>query len=535
MPSGLPTRILVMEDDPGQARLTQQALTRAGYSVDVVHDGESGLALLRQTPYDVLIVDHEMPQKHGLDVLHTLVAWNSLSPTVMVTGHGKEAVAVEVMKLGAGDYVVKDVEGNYLTLLPAVIERLLRQQQLAEEKSHAEAALQTTLLELEERIQERTDDLQHSNDRLREEITQRNRIEQALRQSEALNRSIVETAVDGIIVIDEHGIIESFNPAAERIFGYTATQVNGRNIVILMPSPYKEEHDSYIARYLRTKQPRIIGIGREVMGRRKDGTTFPMELSVGEMQVNDRRVFTGIVRDITARKRATEELQRADRLALVGQLASGLAHEIGTPLNVIAGNAELLKMDLLAQHIPTESLDAIVRQTDRITGLLQQLLTFARADNQTMRPFSLHDPLSHSLRLLETRLSRERITTTVDIPVDLPLLWGISDQIEQVFLNILVNAWHAMPDGGTIAIQASEIETGQVRVLFRDTGVGMSPEAIEKACEPFYSTKGDKGTGLGLAICKQIVDHHQGRLRLESSPGAGTSVIIDLPPAETIS
>jgi two-component system sensor kinase FixL len=311
------------------------------------------------------------------------------------------------------------------------------------------------------------------------------------------------------------------------MFGYAAHEVIGQNITLLMPLPYCQEHDAYLKHYLQTGERRIIGIGREVVGQRQDGATFPMDLAVGETHVGDRRIFTGIVRDITVRKYADQEMQRADRLALVGQLASGLAHEIGTPLNVIAGNAELLRMDLRAQHLDTEILDAIVRQTDRITGLMQQLLTFARAENEAMAPFSLHAPLAHALRLLETRLSREGIRTTLDIPDDLPLLWGAADQVEQVFLNILVNAWHAMPDGGTIAIQAHAITDKRIQVAFRDSGVGLSAEAMASAFKPFFSTKGEKGTGLGLAICKQIIDRHQGHIRLERTPGTGATVIID--------
>jgi signal transduction histidine kinase len=155
------------------------------------------------------------------------------------------------------------------------------------------------------------------------------------------------------------------------------------------------------------------------------------------------------------------------------------------------------------------------------------LLTFARAQSEGMAPFFLYEPLSHALRLLETRFHREGITITLHIPDDLPLLWGAANQAEQVFLNVLVNAWHAMPDGGTVTIKAHVLDDGRVQVAFRDTGVGMTADTMAKAFDPFYSTKGDKGTGLGLAMCKQIIDTHQGHMRLESTPGAGTTVMID--------
>jgi signal transduction histidine kinase len=278
--------------------------------------------------------------------------------------------------------------------------------------------------------------------------------------------------------------------------------------------------------YLTTSERKIIGIGREVMGQRQDGTIFPMDLAVGETYIGERRLFTGMVRDITERKRAAQEMQRADRLALVGQLASGLAHEIGTPLNVISGNAELLRMDLQQQHQDTEILDAIVRQTDRITGLIQQLLTFARVQSNSMGPFSLREPLSHAMRLLEPHFRREGIIIILDIPDPFPLLWGAVDQVEQVFLNVLVNAWHAMPNGGTVAITARRLGSERVQVAFRDTGIGMTAEVMAHAFDPFYSTKGDKGTGLGLAICKQIIDNHRGEMNIASASDVGTTVTI---------
>jgi two-component system, sporulation sensor kinase E len=227
-------------------------------------------------------------------------------------------------------------------------------------------------------------------------------------------------------------------------------------------------------------------------------------------------------------------LRRADRLALVGQLTSGLAHEIGTPLNIIGGNAELLRMDLRERHMPTEIVDSIIGQADRITGLIDQLLGFARAKDQPMAPLALHVPLSNTIRLLETRFRHERIIATVEVPVDLPLVWGASNQLEQVFLNLLVNAWHAMPEGGTVTIRAAVSDDAYVRVAFRDTGIGMTAEALTRAFEPFFTTKADRGTGLGLAMCRQIVDSHRGSMTLDSVPGEGTTVTIALLQADTL-
>jgi len=225
-------------------------------------------------------------------------------------------------------------------------------------------------------------------------------------------------------------------------------------------------------------------------------------------------------------------MQRVDRLALVGQLASGLAHEIGTPLSIIGGNAEFLRMQWRDQGIATVELDAIIEQTERITRLIERLLTFARSENEPMTPVMLQEPLAHALRLVEARFQREGITVAVDVPPELPLVWGDADQLAQVFLNVLVNAWHAMPGGGTVMMRAMQTGPQQVRLTVCDSGVGMNRATLAQVFEPFYTTKGGQGTGLGLAICQQILDRHGGIIRLASTPGQGTTVMIELQRAD---
>jgi PAS domain S-box-containing protein len=353
-------------------------------------------------------------------------------------------------------------------------------------------------------------------------------VEAAFDEHEERTRAILETTVDGIITINELGLIESFNSAAERLFGYTAAEVIGKNVNFLMPSPYHEAHDGYLEHYRRTGEKRIIGIGREVSGLRKDGLIFPIELAVSEVRFTNQRIFTGVVRDITERKRLEQELLRASRMELVGQLASGIAHEIGTPLNIISGNAELLRMELQERGESAEIASTIIEQIDRITGLVTQLLTFAQAQEEPMASLLLQAPLNHALRLLETRFRREEITVHVDIPMDVPCVWGIANQLEQVFLNVLINAWHAMPEGGAITIRADVSDADYVRLAFCDTGLGLAVEDVQRVFEPFYSTKGAQGTGLGLAICRQIMDAHRGAIYLSSMPNAGTTVTIEL-------
>ena len=221
-----PVRILVIDDDAGQARLAQRTLERAGYAVEVAGDGDTGLALQATRAFDVLMVDHQMPGTGGLDVLRTLATRGALPPTIMVTGHGDEAVAVEAMKLGAGDYLVKDVEGRYLTLLPTVVARVLHHQRLLEEKQQAEAALQQTLAELETRVWERTAALQQANAHLHAEIAERLRTEAALAQLNRRHKLILDSAGEGIYGIDLEGRTTFVNPAAARLLGWEVEELH---------------------------------------------------------------------------------------------------------------------------------------------------------------------------------------------------------------------------------------------------------------------------------------------------------------------
>jgi PAS domain S-box-containing protein len=534
MSSEKPIRILIMEDDAGQARLAQRTLQRAGYAVEVAGDGDTGLDLCATGLYDVLMVDHQMPGKGGLEVLRALALRGALPPTIMVTGHGDEAVAVEAMKLGASDYVVKDVDGRYLTLLPTVVARALHRQRLEAEKRQAEEALQQTLAALERRVQERTAALQQANAHLQAEIAERLQAEAALAQLNRRHKLILDSAGEGIYGVDLQGHTIFVNPAAARMLGWEVEELIGQPIQHIVRHMRRDRTPCADAAgpILAACRDGVVRHVPEDIFWRQDGTSFLVECVITPIREHDTLVGAVVIfKDITERKHIEREMQNADRMALVGQLASGLAHEIGTPLNIIAGNAELLGMELRDHDIGSAEVDAIIQHADRITRLIQQLLTFARAKEQPMATLELHEPLANALRLLETRFMRQGIAVRLEVSSELPLVCGRAEQLEQVFLNVLVNAWHAMPEGGTLTIAAA-VTTGQtVRLSFGDTGVGMSAAVLARAFEPFYSTKGERGTGLGLAICKRIIEGHQGMLYLESTPGGGTTVIMELPQA----
>ncbi len=363
------------------------------------------------------------------------------------------------------------------------------------------------------------------------DITEQQTMLQALQEEHAKTRAILETAVDGIITIDEQGIITLVNPAAERIFGYTAAEMLGQNIGMLMPSPYREEHDRYLAQYLATGQKKILGLGREVVGLRKDGTTFPLYLAVSEVQIHTQRWFTGIVRDLTEPKRMEQKLLQTEKFALIGEVASGLAHEIGTPLGVITGTAEYLLMETTDPEIQQE-LAVIISQTDRISTLIRRLLTFARPQEEVREQIDIHSCIERALRLLEYRFRKEQIQIIKAFHPAPLVLWGVSHQLEQVLLNLFVNAWHAMPEGGTLTISTAR-QPPKLVVQVQDTGHGIPPNQLSRIFEPFFTTKNpEKGTGLGLFLCQQIIGQHEGSITVESAVGKGSLFTILLPLAQ---
>jgi signal transduction histidine kinase len=248
----------------------------------------------------------------------------------------------------------------------------------------------------------------------------------------------------------------------------------------------------------------------------------------------DHRIFgvEGVAEDITERKRMAQEMARSERLALAGQLASGLAHEIGTPLNVIAGTAEYLLSDLPEDSPRRADLEIIGQEAHRVADLVRRLLGLVRERSEVRAPLEVHDVLDHTLRLLEYRLQKENIVVVKQYAPNLPPVWGVRQELEQVFLNLLVNAWHAMPEGGTITITTLR-QGAQASIDIADTGCGIPEAHMSRLFEPFFTTKSpEQGTGLGLAVAYQLIAGHGGRLEIASQVNQGTTVTVTLPLAE---
>src|SRR5258708_7657327 len=367
--------------------------------------------------------------------------------------------------------------------------------------------------------------------------------QRALRESMSRLTAVVETAVDGFILIDAQARVLLFNPACERLFGYRADAVMNKNVKMLMPPSYSSQHDDYVKNFLQTGERKIIGIGREVTGLRKDGSTFPMDLSVGEAKQDGASIFVGIIHDLTARKLTEQQLQQAQKMEMVGQLSGGIAHDFNNLLTVIVGNAEHLSDQLKSRQDLRRFADDICQSGERGAELTQRLLAFSR--RQLLKPLAIdcHELLDSMHKLLRRTL-RENIEINTAFHPDTILTFADRAQLESAVLNLALNAQDAMPIGGHLTVSTSlasfdgqhrnlhpEIEPGEYAVIaVTDDGEGMRPEVVARAFEPFYTTKEvGKGSGLGLSMIYGFVKQSNGHVSIYSEPGLGTTVRIYLP------
>ena len=357
------------------------------------------------------------------------------------------------------------------------------------------------------------------------DVTEHKKDVNDLRDSEARLRSILESAVDGIVVIDSRGRIESFNPAAERLFGYSAQEAKGQNVNLLMPSPYREQHDEYMARYLATGIAKIIGMGREVTGRRKDGTTFPLHLSVGEMAVGGERKFTGLLHDLSTRVKVEEQLREQAALVRLGEMAAVIAHEVKNPLAAVRGAIQVIGKRLPEGAREVAIVADIVARLDALNQLVRDLLLFARPPRPKPTPVDV----SALLSLTATLMIEDGTNRDVQVAIEgaSPVIAADAELLKIVFLNLFLNSAHAMRQKGTIAVALSASE-GVCRIEVADTGPGIPGEIRAKLFTPFVTTK-SRGTGLGLSTVKRLVEAHAGTVQVECPPQGGTTVVISLP------
>lgn len=347
-------------------------------------------------------------------------------------------------------------------------------------------------------------------------------------------QSILDTVPDAMVVIDERGIMQSFSSAAERLFGYTAPEVLGQNVRLLMPSPYREAHDSYLARYQHTGERRIIGIGRVVVGERKDGSTFPMELAVGEMKSADQRFFTGFIRDLTERQKTEARLQELQselvhisRLTAMGEMASTLAHELNQPLSAIAnylkGSRRLLENSAEEDAATVrDAMDKAAAQAMRAGEIIRRLRDFVARGESERAPENVRKLIEEASALALVGAKNLGVRTRFEFDPGADLVLVDKVQIQQVLINLMRNAIESM-EGMTIrelTVAARATGADLVTVDVSDTGTGIAPDIAAQLFQPFVTTKRD-GMGVGLSICRTIIEAHGGQIWVEPNPAGG--------------
>jgi two-component system, LuxR family, sensor kinase FixL len=372
------------------------------------------------------------------------------------------------------------------------------------------------------------------------DVTDATRARRQLEEREAHLQSILDTVPDAMVVIDDRGLIQSFSRAAERMFGLRAEEAMGRNVSLLMPSPHRERHDGYIDRYLHTGERRIVGVGRVVTGLRSDGTTFPIELAVGEINLPGRRLFTGFMRDLTQRQRTEKRLQELQdelahvaRVSELGQMSAALTHELKQPLTAITNYIEACRTYIEAAAAPPPQLPGLLEkaraQTDRAGGIIQRLRELFKKGETEYRAENINKVVEEASALGLVGAQEARVQVRLELDPEMPAVFIDKIQVQQVVLNLVRNAVEAMAEveERMLTIRTMRTEAAAV-VTVRDTGPGLAEAVRKKLFMPFVTTK-EKGMGIGLSVCRAIIEAHGGTISAVANADGGTMFSFSVP------
>jgi PAS domain S-box-containing protein len=364
------------------------------------------------------------------------------------------------------------------------------------------------------------------------DVTARRAAEESLRRSEATARAFLESASESVLVADAAGRIVLVNARTEKVFGYSRAELIGQPVEMLIPVALRERHVAHRATYMAAPRVRSMGRGLDLAGLRKDGTEFPVEVSLSFAETDEGVRVIAFVTDISERVAFQRAARQADKLAALGTLSAGIAHEINNPIGIITSRVEVMLLEAEEEGLPAEvrrDLDVILRHARRVATITQGLLSFARQSSGTRKPVNLNQVVEEIVQLARKDMSRARVEVLLKLDETLPAITADANAIGQVLLNLLTNARGAMADGGEITIETSHQAAARaVRLAVRDTGCGIPPEILPRIFDPFFTTK-PEGTGLGLSISHAIVQDHHGTLDVRSEVGKGSTFTLTFP------
>ena len=367
------------------------------------------------------------------------------------------------------------------------------------------------------------------------DCTESQELRAELRTREASIRAFFECATEGIVAVNRGGKIVLANPRAETLFGYERDELVGQRLEVLIPDRVRHLHGPYQADYFARPRTRPMGLGLTLTGRRKDGTELPIEVSLTHLPNEAGGLAMAFVTDISERVARERQARHVEKLAALGSLAAGIAHELNNPIGIILSRLELMLMEIQEQPHAVEAvtdLQVLHRHAQRLSRIARGLLSFGRQRQRDPQPLDLSEVVEDTLLLAGKQLSREGIHVRTALDSRLPRILGDPTALEQVVMNLLFNARDAMPTGGVVEIETSTdpARPEAIRLVVSDTGNGMSPEILAKLSEPFFTTKPD-GTGLGLSVSYTIIREHGGTVHVRSEPGRGTTFTILFPAA----
>jgi hypothetical protein len=364
------------------------------------------------------------------------------------------------------------------------------------------------------------------------DVTARKAAEESLRRSEATSRAFLESVTESIVVTDAAGLILQVNARTETMFGYARGELIGQPVEVLIPAALRERHLAHRGTYMAAPRTRSMGRGLDLAGLKKDGTEFPVEVSLSHVETDEGPRAIAFVTDISERVAFQRAARQADKLAALGTLSAGIAHEINNPVGIISSRVEVMMLEAEEDGLPAEmrkDLEVILRHARRVATITQGLLSFARQSSGTRGPVNLSQVVEEIVQLVGKDMGRARVRVTTKLDDTLPTFLADANAIGQVLLNLLTNARSAMPEGGEITIETSHLAAGRsVRLAVRDTGSGIPPEILTKIFDPFFTTKSE-GTGLGLSISHGIVHEHHGTLDVRSEVGKGSTFTLIFP------